>query len=69
MKQLAAVLTHHVSSRRCAELRGLGVPVLVMTGGATGVGERLHTLWVTTKVSNEVSFGYMFSVLNASMNC
>ncbi len=33
VKQLAAVLTHHVSSRRCAELRGLGVPVLVMTGG------------------------------------
>lgn len=31
-KQLLAVLTHHVSGARCATLRRLGVPVLVMTG-------------------------------------
>jgi hypothetical protein len=31
-KQLLAVLTHHVSGGRCATLRRLGVPVLVMTG-------------------------------------
>lgn len=31
-KQLLAVLTHHVSGGRCASLRRLGVPVLVMTG-------------------------------------
>ena len=31
-KQLAAVLTHHVSHRRCQRLRDLGLPVLVMTG-------------------------------------
>ena len=41
-KQLLAVLTHHVSGARCATLRRLGVPVLVMTGpGRDLTGDRV----------------------------
>ena len=34
MKQLLAVMTHHVSHKRCEPLRKLGLPVLVVTGSA-----------------------------------
>lgn len=40
-KQLLAVLTHHVSGARCATLRRLGVPVLVMTGPGDLTGDRV----------------------------